>query len=87
MSGKPLLTRRVWTPELKVKQPAAPHWFHPHPHSTAKQVYGGLAGVMIVSDGGDQELGLPETYGVDDLPIVQQDKRSGVTASSFMRPA
>ena len=41
----------VWTPELKVNQPAATHWFHPHPHgNTAKQVYGGLAGMMIVRD-------------------------------------
>jgi FtsP/CotA-like multicopper oxidase with cupredoxin domain len=68
----------VWTPELKIKQPAATHWFHPHPHgNTAKQVYGGLAGMMIVSDGGDRERGLPQTYGVDDLPIMLQDKRFG----------
>jgi FtsP/CotA-like multicopper oxidase with cupredoxin domain len=66
----------VWTPELKVKQPAATAWFHPHPHgNTARQVYGGLAGMMIVSDGGDRERGLPERYGVDDLPIILQDKR------------
>ena len=27
-------------------------WFHPHPHGkTAGQVYAGLAGMMIVSDG------------------------------------
>ena len=68
----------VWTPELKVKQPAATTWFHPHPHGgTARQVYGGLAGMMIVSDGADRDRGLPETYGIDDLPIVLQDKRFG----------
>jgi FtsP/CotA-like multicopper oxidase with cupredoxin domain len=68
----------TWTPELTVNQPAATHWFHPHPHgNTAKQVYGGLAGMMIVSDGGDRERGLPESYGIDDLPIVLQDKRFG----------
>ncbi|MBI4274300.1 MAG: multicopper oxidase domain-containing protein, partial [Rhizobiales bacterium] len=68
----------VWTPELKINQPAATHWFHPHPHgNTAKQVYGGLAGMIIVSDGGDRDRGLPTTYGVDDLPIVLQDKRFG----------
>ena len=55
-------------------------WFHPHPHgNTARQVYGGLAGMMIVSDGGDRDRGLPATYGVDDLPIVLQDKRFGRT--------
>ena len=68
----------VWLPELTIRQPAATAWFHPHPHgNTARQVYSGLAGMMIVSDGGDRDRGLPETYGVDDLPIVLQDKRFG----------
>jgi FtsP/CotA-like multicopper oxidase with cupredoxin domain len=68
----------VWSPALSIDQPAATAWFHPHPHgSTARQVYSGLAGMMIVSDGGDADRGLPATYGVDDLPIVLQDKRFG----------
>ena len=33
--------------------------------------------MMIISDDGDRDRGLPETYGVDDLPIVLQDKRFG----------
>ena len=66
----------VWAPELTVKQPPATTWFHPHPHgNTARQVYAGLAGMMIVSDGADRDRGCPTTYGVDDLPIVLQDKR------------
>lgn len=78
----------VWTPELKINQPAATHWFHPHPHgNTAKQVYGGLAGMMIVSDGGDRERGLPETYGIDDLPIVLQDKRFGRNGELIYAPS
>ncbi len=78
----------VWTPELKINQPAATHWFHPHPHgNTAKQVYGGLAGMMIVSDGGDRDRGLPETYGVDDLPIVLQDKRFGRNGELLYSPS
>ena len=78
----------VWTPELKVKQPAATHWFHPHPHgNTAKQVYGGLAGMMIVSDGGDRERGLPQNYGIDDLPIVLQDKLFGRNGELLYTPS
>jgi FtsP/CotA-like multicopper oxidase with cupredoxin domain len=66
----------VWSPEITIKQPSATTWFHPHPHgNTARQVYLGLAGMMIVSDGADRDRGLPATYGVDDLPIVLQDKR------------
>ena len=68
----------VWSPEITIKQPAATTWFHPHPHgNTARQVYLGLAGMMIVSDGADRDRGLPATYGDDDLPIVLQDKRFG----------
>jgi FtsP/CotA-like multicopper oxidase with cupredoxin domain len=68
----------VWSPSLTIDQPEATAWFHPHPHgNTARQVYAGLAGMMIVSDGGDGDRGLPATYGVDDLPIMLQDKRFG----------
>jgi cuproxidase len=66
----------VWSPEITIKQPATTTWFHPHPHgNTARQVYSGLAGLMIVSDGADRDRGLPAAYGIDDLPIVLQDKR------------
>jgi FtsP/CotA-like multicopper oxidase with cupredoxin domain len=68
----------TWSPRITINQPAATAWFHPHPHgNTARQVYAGLAGMMIISDGADRDRGVPETYGVDDLPIVLQDKRFG----------
>jgi FtsP/CotA-like multicopper oxidase with cupredoxin domain len=77
----------VWTPEITIKQPASTNWFHPHPHgNTAPQVYSGLAGMMIVSDGTDRDLGLPATYGVDDLPIVLQDKRFGRNGEAVYQP-
>ena len=66
----------IWTPEIKINQTPATTWFHPHPHgNTARQVYSGLAGMLIVSDGADADRGLPVAYGIDDLPIVLQDKR------------
>lgn len=64
-----------WRPILRIDQPAATLWFHPHPHhDTARQIYMGLAGVIIIDDGSDARLNLPRTYGVDDLPIVLQDR-------------
>ncbi len=64
-----------WRPVLKINQPAATLWFHPHPHhDTARQIYMGLTGMMIIDDGSDARLDLPRTYGVDDLPIVLQDR-------------
>jgi cuproxidase len=65
----------TWRPRLKVEQPASTAWFHPHlHHDTARQVYMGLTGLIIVDDGSDASLGLPYTYGVDDLPIILQDR-------------
>jgi blue copper oxidase len=65
----------TWRPVLKIDQPAATLWFHPHPHhDTARQIYVGLTGVIIVDDGSDARLNLPRTYGFDDLPIILQDR-------------
>lgn len=77
----------VWSPEITIKQPACTAWYHPHPHgNTARQVYSGLAGMMIVSDGADRARGLPADYGVDDLPIVLQDKRFGRNGELVYEP-
>jgi cuproxidase len=65
----------TWRPRLKIEQPASTAWFHPHPHhDTARQIYMGLAGLIIVDDGSDATLGLPRSYGIDDLPIILQDR-------------
>ena len=54
---------------------AATLWYHSHVHGgTAEQVYAGLAGVLLVTDEEEQALGLPSEYGVDDLPLVLQDR-------------
>jgi blue copper oxidase len=64
-----------WRPRLKIDQPASTTWFHPHlHHDTARQIYMGLTGLIIVDDGSDADLGLPRTYGVDDVPIIIQDR-------------
>lgn len=65
----------TWRPRMKVDQPAATLWYHAHVHGeTARQVYGGLAGMILVADEAERALGLPSTYGVDDLPLIVQDK-------------
>lgn len=66
---------QVWQPSLYINQPASTAWYHPHPHGdTARQVYMGLAGLIYVNDGTSNSLGLPNRYGLDDLPIILQDK-------------
>lgn len=62
--------------EFILNQPAATLWFHPHPmHKTASQVYKGLAGLIYLEDEQSQNLNIPKTYGVDDFPIIIQDKK------------
>jgi FtsP/CotA-like multicopper oxidase with cupredoxin domain len=63
----------IWRPTLSIDQPAATLWYHPHPHhDTGRQIYLGLAGLIIIEDG--DELGLPRRLGVDDLPLIIQDR-------------
>ena len=64
-----------WTASFPVDQQAAPLWYHPHPHgNTGRQVYRGVAGLMWIDDDNSDTLSLPKTYGVDDIPVVIQDR-------------
>ncbi|MDQ0678463.1 FtsP/CotA-like multicopper oxidase with cupredoxin domain [Arthrobacter pascens] len=66
----------TWRPEWIIDQPAATLWYHPHPHGrTEEQVYRGLAGMFILDDPDTASSGLPGTYGVDDIPLIVQDKQ------------
>jgi len=65
-----------WTPSWEIDQPAATLWYHPHPHGdTEEHVYRGLAGMFILDDDEEAGLDLPRRYGVDDIPVIVQDKR------------
>lgn len=65
----------AWRPSLSIVQPAATCWYHSHTHGhTGEQVYRGLAGMMIIDDDLSDALPLPRRYGVDDLPLVLQDR-------------
>lgn len=64
---------QTWHPTWRIEQPAATLWYHPHPHGTTeKHVYRGLAGLFLIDD--DAGPDLPSDYGVDDIPVIVQDK-------------
>jgi FtsP/CotA-like multicopper oxidase with cupredoxin domain len=66
----------VWQPYWTVDQPAATLWYHPHLHrATAAHVYRGVAGLLLVDDPATDDLPLPKSYGVDDVPLIVQDKK------------
>jgi FtsP/CotA-like multicopper oxidase with cupredoxin domain len=65
----------TWSPTWTIDQPAAALWYHPHPHGdTETHVYRGLAGMFIVDDDAASTTGLPRDYGVDDFPVIVQDR-------------
>lgn len=71
----PVETGGVLEAALDVDQPAATLWYHSHIHQrTGIQVYYGLAGILIIDDPDAPDSGLPQTYGVDDIPLVVQDR-------------
>lgn len=64
-----------WETEFQIIQPAATTWYHPHGwQSTASQVYRGLAGLLIIDDEISRNLNLPSDYGINDIPIIIQDR-------------
>ncbi|ENU2445753.1 cell division protein FtsP, partial [Escherichia coli] len=65
-----------WAPVLPIRQNAATLWYHANtPNRTAQQVYNGLAGMWLVEDEVSKSLPIPNHYGVDDFPVIIQDKR------------
>jgi blue copper oxidase len=66
----------TWSPSWTIDQPAATLWYHPHLQgATEDHVYRGLAGMWILDDPRADALPLPKRYGVDDIPLILQDKR------------
>ena len=57
-------------------QRAATCWLHPHQHGkTGRQVAMGLAGLVLIEDEEIRKLLLPKQWGIDDVPVIIQDKQ------------
>ncbi len=76
MDGHPrdmVATGGEYVYEFEVRNRAGTYWFHPHPHGyTGTQVYGGLAGLFLISDDEERAVRLPG--GERDLSIVLADR-------------
>lgn len=73
---QPIAAGSDWNPNFTIDQQAATLWYHPHAMGlTGAQVYRGLAGLFIIEDEFSDRLELPKTYGVDDIPLIIQDRR------------
>lgn len=61
--------------DFTVEQEAATLWFHSHAlGKSAEQVYNGLAGLIFVEDENSDSLNLPKEYGVNDFPLILQER-------------
>lgn len=66
---------KTWNATFQIRQPASTLWYHSHQyHQTGLQVYKGMAGLFYIDDEHSSKLGIPASYGVDDLPVVIQDR-------------
>jgi bilirubin oxidase len=64
-----------WQITIPVRQEAGTSWYHPHRMGkTAHHVHAGLAGLYLIEDENSQALDLPKDYGVNDIPLVIQDR-------------
>lgn len=65
-----------WKVDLPIAQPAATCWFHPHQYpQTAELVMRGIAGLIVIEDEESDKLNLPSDWGVNDVPIIIQDRK------------
>jgi len=72
---QPISPGETWSAVYTVKQKACTNWYHPHTmDKTAEHVYKGLAGLIIIEDTESRALDLPKRYGIDDIPLVLQDR-------------
>ncbi len=72
---QPIMPGATWHPHYEIKNEASTMWYHPHTHGgTARQSYFGLAGLYIIEDENSASLDIPQTYGVDDIPVILQDR-------------
>lgn len=79
---QPIAPGTTWSPSFEVKQRASMFWYHSHAHQRAgPQVYQGLAGAIYVRDTESERLDLPNDYGVDDIPLIVQDRAFNRDAS------
>jgi len=71
-----ILPDETWKPSFTVNQKAGSFWYHSHLlNKTGEQVYRGLAGMIILDDEESESLEIPSNYGVDDIPLIVQDRR------------
>lgn len=75
-AGREITPMSSWSPVVPVRQAAATCWYHANTQGKmASHVYNGLAGMWLIEDHISENLAIPKQYGVDDFPLILQDKK------------
>lgn len=73
---------QAWDAQFRVDQQAGTFWYHSHLLGrTGEQVYKGLAGMLLIEDDISNSLEIPSEYGVDDIPVILQDRNFNADGS------
>lgn len=76
-----------WSPVLPIRQRACTCWYHANtPKNMSRHVYNGLVGMWTIEDANSNSQGLPNQYGVNDFPVILQDKRFGFSGVPEYKP-
>jgi bilirubin oxidase len=82
-----LMPGESWDVKYKVLDKAGMYTYHPHTMGTiGAQVNKGAAGLLIIQDDEEAQLPLPRTWGVDDFPVVVQDKKFSPAGQFIFAP-
>jgi bilirubin oxidase len=76
-----------WSPHWTVVNEAATLWYHPHLMGrTAEHVHKGIAGLFLIDDDNSDRLAVPKTYGIDDIPVIVQDRTFDGAGNFIYKP-
>src|SRR5699024_3026401 len=82
-----IMAGEIWKPEITIEQPAVTLWYHTHMmEMTAKQVYDGLSVLLYNEDEVSERLAIPKEYGVNDFPLIIQDKKMDASGNMQYTP-
>lgn len=84
---QPMAPGATWTAEFEVRQRPGTYWYHGHRMgATGRHVWFGMAGLIRLEGDDEEAVGLPATYGIDDIPLVLQDRWFARDGSLHYRP-
>lgn len=84
--GHSLKPTESWSPIVPITQPAGLCYYHSCSlANSAYQNYRGLVGMWIVEDDESRKAGLPNKYGVNDIPLILQDHQINANGSQLFQ--